>query len=77
MRTQVKEFRPSLVAIRDGSRVAELRDLLKDADVQPEIVVGDAGACEVASHRDADSVVTGARARACQSTKNARAGMAP
>ena len=59
-RAQVREFEPSLVAIRDGSRVAQLRELLKDAAVQPEIVCGDAGACEVAAHRDADSVVTGA-----------------
>ena len=61
VRAQVKEFRPSLVAIRDGSRVEELRERLRDAPSQPEIVVGDAGACEVAAHRDADAVVTGAR----------------
>jgi 1-deoxy-D-xylulose-5-phosphate reductoisomerase len=65
---QVKEFRPSLVAIRDGSRVAQLRELLKDAAVQPEIVCGDAGACEVAAHRDADAVVTGAQPYACRCT---------
>lgn len=57
---QVREFKPQLVAIKDGQRVAELKDLLKGAAVQPEIVVGEAGIIEVASHRDADAVVTGA-----------------
>ena len=54
----MREFRPQLVAIRDD-RVAELKELLKGAPVQPEIVVGAAGIVEVAAHRDADSVVTG------------------
>ena len=71
-RAQVKEFQPSLVAIRDGSRVAELRELLKDAAVQPEIVCGDAGACEVAAHLDADAVVTGARPCAYCFTSNSK-----
>ena len=56
---QVREFKPQLVAIK-GDRVAELRELLRGAPVMPEIVVGDSGIVEVASHRDADSVVTGA-----------------
>lgn len=55
---QVLEFKPQLVAIK-GDRVAELKDLLRGAPVQPEIVVGDSGIVEVASHRDADAVVTG------------------
>ncbi len=56
---QVRQFQPALVAIRDASKLAELRELLRDAPRQPEILVGDEGAVEVARHPDADAVVTG------------------
>ena len=48
-----------MVAIKDGSKVQQLKDLIKDCPVKPEIVVGDEGAVEVARHKDAESVVTG------------------
>ena len=54
---QIREFSPELVAVRDGSRLEELRELIKDAPRQPEIVVGDQGAIDVASHPAADAVV--------------------
>lgn len=56
---QIKQVRPKLVAIRDGSKVNELKELIRDAPEQPEIVVGDAGAVEVAVHPDAEAVITG------------------
>ena len=55
---QVRQFRPSLVAIRDASKVSQLKELIKDVHPQPEIMVGDAGAVEV---RPRDGV----RAAAC------------
>ena len=48
-----------MVAIKDGSKVQELKDLIKDVAQKPEILVGDEGAVEVARHKDAESVVTG------------------
>lgn len=44
---------------RDASKVGELKELIKDVYPQPEIVTGDAGAIEVASYPDAESVITG------------------
>jgi 1-deoxy-D-xylulose-5-phosphate reductoisomerase len=55
---QVRQFKPKLVALRDGSKADELRERLKGSEV-PEIVIGDAGAVECAVHPDADAVVTG------------------
>jgi len=49
---QIREFSPSLVSIQDGSQVEALKELIKGVDRQPEIVVGDAGMVEVASHPD-------------------------
>ena len=56
---QVREFQPQMVAIRDASKVAELKEAIKGVDRQPEILVGDEGAIEVARHSDVDAVVTG------------------
>jgi len=56
---QIREFSPSLVSIQDGSQVEALKELIKGVDRQPEIVVGDAGMVEVASHPDTQAVVTG------------------
>lgn len=39
--SQVRQFQPSLVAIKDESKVAEFRELIKDMAVKPEIMVGD------------------------------------
>jgi hypothetical protein len=39
--------------------VEALKELIKGAGKQPEIVVGDAGMIEVASHPDAQAVITG------------------
>ena len=42
-------FKPKLVAIRDASKVPQLRELIADVSPQPEILVGDEGAVEVRS----------------------------
>ncbi|CAM8924038.1 unnamed protein product [Rhodiola kirilowii] len=56
---QVKRFRPQLVAVRNESLIGELKEALADADYKPEIVAGEDGVVEVASHPDAVTVVTG------------------
>jgi 1-deoxy-D-xylulose 5-phosphate reductoisomerase len=37
--TQIRQFQPKLVAIKDSSKVAELKELIKDVPRQPEILV--------------------------------------
>lgn len=56
---QIKQFQPKLVGISNGDDVAALKELIKDAPSQPEIVVGMDGQCAVASHPDIEAVVTG------------------
>ncbi len=56
---QVREFQPKMVAIRDASKLEELKEAIKDVPTQPEILVGDEGAIEVARHSEVDAVVTG------------------
>lgn len=56
---QIREFQPALVSIQDAGQREALQALIKDAPRQPEIVAGDAGILEVASHPDAAAVVTG------------------
>ena len=56
---KIRQFKPKLVAIRDGSKVAQLKELIRGVSPQPEILVGDEGACAAASHPEADAVVTG------------------
>jgi hypothetical protein len=42
----VRQFKPKMVAMKDGSKVAELKELIKDVDQQPEILVSRrGGAC--------------------------------
>ena len=47
------------MSLQDGSQAESLRELIRDVPRQPEIVSGDAGILEVASHPDAEAVVTG------------------
>nr|QBP34360.1 plastid 1-deoxy-D-xylulose 5-phosphate reductoisomerase [Ulva prolifera] len=56
---QIKQFQPKLVGISNGEDVDALKELIKDAPTQPEIVVGMDGQCAVASHPDIEAVVTG------------------
>ena len=48
-----------MVAIRDASKLEELKEAIRDVPQQPEILVGDEGAIEVARHSEVDAVVTG------------------
>lgn len=56
---QVRQFKPKMVAIRDAAKVPLLKELIKDVSPQPEILVGDEGAVEVARHPECEAVVTG------------------
>ncbi|KAG1653366.1 hypothetical protein FOA52_002023 [Chlamydomonas sp. UWO 241] len=56
---QVRKFKPKMVALRDASKLAELKEMLRGCPLMPEILVGDEGAVEVARHPDAEAVVTG------------------
>lgn len=55
---QVKQFRPELVAVPDEASAKELKQLL-GGTTKCEITVGQPGLSDVASHRDADTVVSG------------------
>ena len=56
---QVRQFKPEIVAIRDESKQAELKDAIADVDPQPQILAGADGIVEVARYGDAEAVVTG------------------
>jgi 1-deoxy-D-xylulose-5-phosphate reductoisomerase len=56
---QVRQFRPEIVALRDGSKLAELQGAIADLDPQPQLVTGEAGIVEVAGYGDSEVVVTG------------------
>lgn len=56
---QVRQFRPEIVALRDASKLEELRGAIADLTPQPQLVTGEAGIVEVARYGDSDVVVTG------------------
>ncbi len=56
---QIRKFQPALVSVRDGSKVDQLKELIKDAPRQPEILAGEEGICAVAAHSEAEACVTG------------------
>ncbi|MEB3161225.1 MAG: 1-deoxy-D-xylulose-5-phosphate reductoisomerase [Synechocystis sp.] len=57
---QVAEFRPEIVALRQGDKLPELKAAIAElTDYQPQYVAGEAGIVEVARYGDAESVVTG------------------
>ncbi len=51
---QVRKFQPEMVAIRDPSKIPELKEAIKDLPQQPVILGGDEGAVEVARHPSAE-----------------------
>lgn len=53
---QIARFRPGLVAVRDENAAIELRSLL--GAYRPQIVVGEAGLVAVATHPEAETVVS-------------------
>ncbi|MGD1849501.1 MAG: 1-deoxy-D-xylulose-5-phosphate reductoisomerase [Cyanophyceae cyanobacterium] len=56
---QVRQFQPEIVALRDESKLEELREAIADVSVQPKLVGGGTGITEVAAYGDAEVVVTG------------------
>lgn len=44
---QIKTFKPQVVALRDESRIDELKEALADLDHKPEIIPGEQGVIEV------------------------------
>ena len=60
---QIAEFRPKIVSIQDSKMVDALKIKLKDLGVAesqfPDIAHGNDGIVAVATHTDADTVVTG------------------
>ncbi|NEQ44016.1 MAG: 1-deoxy-D-xylulose-5-phosphate reductoisomerase [Leptolyngbya sp. SIOISBB] len=56
---QVRQFQPEIVAIRNESKLPDLKAALADLDPQPMIMAGDDGVVEVARYGDAEAVVTG------------------
>lgn len=57
--SQIRQFRPEIVAICIAEKLPELKEAIKDVDPQPILLAGDAGVAEVARYGDADIVVTG------------------
>ena len=53
---QVKEFKPSLISVFNSSKLEELKELLKGEDV--EILIGEEGTVNVATHSDLSLVVS-------------------
>lgn len=37
---QIKKFKPKMVAIKDASKLADLKELIKGVEQKPEILVG-------------------------------------
>jgi len=56
---QIRQFRPSIVAIGGADLLPELKEAIADIDPQPILLAGEAGAVEVAKYGDAQAVVTG------------------
>ncbi|CEL93618.1 unnamed protein product [Vitrella brassicaformis CCMP3155] len=57
---QIREFRPAMVALEDGSKLGALEALLEGMEGdRPTLVTGMDGVCEVAKMDQADMVVTG------------------
>ena len=57
---QVKQFRPSLVSVKDAAQLPALKAALgSDLGYTPTLVAGAEGIVEVARHPDAHAVVTG------------------
>ena len=57
--SQIRQFRPSIVAISDETKLPQLKEAIKDVETQPTLLSGEAGVIEVARCADAETVVTG------------------
>ena len=54
---QIVEFRPFTVSVENSDAAERLRSELSARGLTPKILFGDEGVCEVATHRDAHTVV--------------------
>lgn len=57
--TQIRQFRPEIVALCEAEKLPDLKAAIADLDPQPILVAGEAGVTEVARYGDAEAVVTG------------------
>jgi 1-deoxy-D-xylulose-5-phosphate reductoisomerase len=57
--TQIRAFKPEIVAIADPTQLDELSAAIADVIPPPILVTGEAGIVEVAAYGDAQAVVTG------------------
>jgi 1-deoxy-D-xylulose-5-phosphate reductoisomerase len=57
--SQIRQFRPSIVALCAVEKLPALKEAIKDIDPQPIVLGGEAGVIEVARYGDAETVVTG------------------
>ena len=56
---QIRQFRPSIVAICVEDKLPQLKEEIADLDYKPILLAGEAGVAEVARYGDAETVVTG------------------
>ena len=57
--TQIKQFRPEIVAVANKGKVQSLRDMISTLDYSPIIIDGKKGIIEVACYGDTEIIVTG------------------
>ncbi|KAF3889024.1 MULTISPECIES: 1-deoxy-D-xylulose-5-phosphate reductoisomerase [Nostocales] len=57
--SQIRQFRPSIVALCAVEKLPALKEAIKDIDPQPILLAGEAGVIEVARYGEAETVVTG------------------
>nr|WP_155751096.1 1-deoxy-D-xylulose-5-phosphate reductoisomerase [Scytonema sp. UIC 10036] len=57
--SQIRQFRPSIVALCAVEKLPALKEAIKDIDPQPILLAGEAGVIEVARYGEAQTVVTG------------------
>jgi 1-deoxy-D-xylulose-5-phosphate reductoisomerase len=56
---QIRQFKPEIVAIRDESKLSQLKEAIASLPSPPIVVSGEEGIVEVARYGNAESVVTG------------------
>ena len=56
---QIRSFQPEIAAIRDETKLPELKAAIADLDKPPILLAGEEGVLEVARYGDSQSVVTG------------------
>ncbi len=56
---QIRQFQPSIAAICDRDKLPQLKEAIKDLEIQPTLLAGEDGVIEVARYAEAETVVTG------------------